>query len=298
VFMVLDGKEEKPGPDIVKASLSPGGDRVVYVASRNNKVSVVLDGQEGPQYDEITDMVFSPDGKRLAYIARQGDQWCAVIDGKQGKGYGDYWTDTLLFSPDGRRVAYMAAESKPWKIKALGETKMMVKGEGAPPKNRPKWVVVVDGKEEKPFDYGTPYIKDGGWEKPKADGTLVFSPNSRRMAYVALSGQIMKMKVKNGPKVMELEGGLTKWFVIVDGKKEKEFDEVREGSIVFSPDNRHVAYVAKAKDKWAVVVDGKERKSYDRIVSYGGRVIFDSADKLSYLAREGSDIYLVEESLN
>jgi hypothetical protein len=57
--------------------------------------------------------------------------------------------------------------------------------------------------------------------------------------------------------------------------------------------------------KWFVVVDGKEEKQYDAIVTVGGgRVIFDSPDSLHYLAhsehylaQEGK-VYLVEEEIN
>jgi shikimate kinase len=59
-----------------------------------------------------------------------------------------------------------------------------------------------------------------------------------------------------------------------------------------------VAYVAKVSDKWFVVVDGKEEKQYDDIVTLGGgKVVFDSEDSLHYLARKGNSIYLVEEKI-
>jgi hypothetical protein len=44
-----------------------------------------------------------------------------------------------------------------------------------------------------------------------------------------------------------------------------------------------------------VVVNGKEGQQYDGIVE--GRIVFDSADSLHYLAGKGADIYLVEERI-
>jgi len=63
-----------------------------------------------------------------------------------------------------------------------------------------------------------------------------------------------------------------------------------------SPDSQRVAYVAQVGDKQFVVVDEREGKPYDGIVR-GGRIIFDSADRLHYLALKGADIYLVEERI-
>ncbi|HDQ00517.1 MAG TPA: hypothetical protein ENN22_15225 [bacterium] len=77
-----------------------------------------------------------------------------------------------------------------------------------------------------------------------------------------------------------------------------DFSSWIQKSFRVSPDSRRVAYAAKAGNKWFVVVDGKEEKQYDGIVTLGGgRVIFDSPDSLHYLAFKGSSIYLVEERI-
>jgi hypothetical protein len=83
----------------------------------------------------------------------------------------------------------------------------------------------------------------------------------------------------------------------VDGKEEKQYDVIVNPPI-FSPDSKRVAYSATAGNKSFVVVDGKEGRGYDGIVvAGGGRIIFDSADSLHYLARKGDEIYLVEEKI-
>ena len=47
-----------------------------------------------------------------------------------------------------------------------------------------------------------------------------------------------------------------------------------------------------------MVVDGKDGKKYDGIVTIGGgRIIFDSPDRLHYISVIGSSIYLVEEEI-
>jgi len=57
-----------------------------------------------------------------------------------------------------------------------------------------------------------------------------------------------------------------------------------------------MAFIACADRKWFVVVDGVEGKDYNAVFSAGeGRVVFDSPDRLHYLAIKGQDILLVEE---
>ena len=69
-------------------------------------------------------------------------------------------------------------------------------------------------------------------------------------------------------------------------------------SFKVSPDSKRVAYAAGVGDKWFVVVDGKEEKQYDGIVTIGGgRIVFDSSDSLHYLALKGKGIFLVEERI-
>ena len=67
----------------------------------------------------------------------------------------------------------------------------------------------MDGKEGKQYDV-------------IGAGSLIFSPDSKRLAYVAAAGK--------------------KQFVVVDGKQGKQYDEI--GRIIFdSPDSLH--YIAR-----------------------------------------------------
>jgi hypothetical protein len=83
-------------------------------------------------------------------------------------------------------------------------------------------------------------------------------------------------------------------LVVVDGKEQKQYDGT--GSLVFSPDSKHVAYAAKADNKWFVVVDGKEGKSYDELVTQAS-IIFDSPESLHFLVLAGNNVYLAEMRL-
>ncbi|HEY3228858.1 MAG TPA: hypothetical protein VGJ87_06530, partial [Roseiflexaceae bacterium] len=71
-----------------------------------------------------------------------------------------------------------------------------------------------------------------------------------------------------------------------------------KGTLSFSPDSQRVAYAVHDSTKRFVVVDGKRDKQYDAIVTIGGgRISFDLANNLRYLARKGAAIYVVEERI-
>ncbi len=164
---------------------------------------------------------------------------------------------SLTVSPDSRRVAYVVKED--------------TAEEGS------KQVVVVDGTKGKRYDT----IFREVWARRQGrlitKGSLIFSADSQRVAYVAEDG--------------------SKQVVVVDGMEGKRYAAIEEDSIIFSPDSKRVAYVATNGNKQFVVVDGMEGKQYDVIVTpSGGKISFDSPDSFHYLAFEGDRVYLVEES--
>lgn len=98
--------------------------------------------------------------------------------------------------------------------------------------------------------------------------SMRISPNGKRVAFLSVK--------------QRFPGG-TQWFAVVDGKDEKKYDLVGRNSAVFSPDSKHLAYVAvsgkvnlpevnkyfRTSDVFSgemfVVVDGKEEKRYKHI---------------------------------
>jgi len=96
----------------------------------------------------------------------------------------------------------------------------------------------------------------------------------------------------------------------VDGQEGERYDEIGERSLVFSPDSRSVAYIARefvglgafiidGKKSHLVVIDGQEGGQYDGILAppEGGGIVFDSPNQLHYIARKGKAFYLIEECL-
>ena len=80
--------------------------------------------------------------------------------------------------------------------------------------------------------------------------------------------------------------GTNKMQAFIDGRAELEYDEIGQGSIIFSPDGNHLAYSAKNNGKWFVVADGKAGPEYDTI---GKDTIIFSPDskRLAYAASKG-----------
>lgn len=272
VFLVVDGKEELGPFDGMRVRFSPDGRRLLYEATAGGKTQVVLDGQELGRYDEVTDAAFSDDGQQVAYATRVGQDAFVVVNGKQGKAYREVWRESLRFSPDGKRVGFIAVN------KTGGNY----------------WVPVVDGKEGAKFDWGTPLVSHPGSALGlKVAGTLVFSPDGKRVAHLAHWAKPYKTVERSGKNVSVSEGSVATWALVLDGKVHKFYEEIRPGSVVFSPDGRHVSYVAKSKGREFVVVDTREGAPFQGIWPSWGGASFDSGTSVRYLAYEGHRIYSV-----
>ena len=74
------------------------------------------------------------------------------------------------------------------------------------------------------------------------DGSLLFSPDSKRVAYQA----------QNGGK---------SWMVVDGQKVGTDYDQA--SGLIFSPDGNRVAYVAQKGGKMLVIVDGQAGQKYN-----------------------------------
>lgn len=96
-------------------------------------------------------------------------------------------------------------------------------------------------------------------------------------------------RVADGPRTARAVYVGAAWAVAVDGVPGKRYDEILKGSLVLSPDGRHVAYAAKAKRRWMVVVDGVEGRPYDGILNLAPIVRFSpDSRRTAYGALTGS----------
>jgi Tol biopolymer transport system component len=264
-------------------------------------------------------IAISPDNRHVAYLAVEkkfigGVKWFVVLDGKELKKYDSIGMSSLIFSPDSKCLAYVALSGK-LKVPAITGSGYMRRSDLFDG----EMFVVVDEKEGRHYND----IRDGLFGKApdfsfyKSDPP-VFSPNSKRVAYVAqekeqkglfvvsdekeqkhyewIGNQEEKNKSKTCRPIFSPDSSHIayvvqedkKVFVVVDGNDGKRYDDVK--LVIFSPDSKHLAYVAKLGDKWVVVIDAKENTQYDGL----DPLIFSPDSKhLAYRAQKGKEMLVV-----
>jgi Tol biopolymer transport system component len=305
VFAVVDGKEGKPYREIANTELlfAAAGGRYAYFAKNKpaDKFLLVIDEQEGKEFDKVGNLSFSPDGKRVAYIAETGGKQFAVIDGAVGaeKTFDrvptrlDSGLPVFTWSPDSKRYAY------------IGLNKVApAAGAAADPADAEKyqWMVVVDGKPGKPYDtVRRPFFSSDGTQvayaalmqtsiapgpatAPTARSfvvlndkelksydaivaeTIRFSPDGKRLAYVATDSTVQKGR----------------GFYVIDDQRTPTYDQLIAGTFMFSPDSKRYAYQC-VKGNAKVVVNGiDESNAFEDVRE--AEFSADSAS-LAYLAR-------------
>ena len=190
--------------------ISPNGKRFAVIIQAQDKKTAYasIDGQNQKTYAWTRDLTFSGDSRHVAYVATVGGTDLPVVDGREGAFRGEIWGGTrggggtLRLNQDGTRHAFVARKG-----------------------NAPAFGVVIDGAMDRP-------------NVDPNDGAPVFSPDGKRLAYIAQ------------------EGGQR--FVVLDGKPGARYEAVYKGTLTFSPDSRRLAYFAGKGGMRAVVLDGAE----------------------------------------
>jgi hypothetical protein len=241
--------------------------RLAYVAKRGEKVVVVLEGKPLPrEWTKVEALVPSADGTRFAWWAQDGAAWFVVTESAtyEAKGAPASLRDGgLVLSADGAHVAFAVR-----------------RGDSV--------VVVHDGKEgpaspaSSAFDIAMsasgarvayPAVSGEGGRQRRvvldhrpleaehdAVGSLVFSPDGKRFAYVGEDGG--------------------RRSVVVDGKVGPAHDDVRD--LAFTGDGR-VVHVVRGEEGEAVVVEGEEGPRYPTVLSL---VPAPVGSKVAYAARK------------
>jgi dipeptidyl aminopeptidase/acylaminoacyl peptidase len=189
-----------------------------------------------------------------------------------------------VMSPDGRRLAYVKGIGTAAEISV--ENPRRKKKE--PKKVYPQYEVVFDGHPQKPY--------------AKVDG-LIFSPDSKWLAYAASTGEGQWKVVVNGREeetyqrvgmpqfspdskrlayvALQPDGGR---MVVVNGRPGKPYEMILQGRIYFSPDGRRLAYAARVNKRWLAVVDDQEGPAFDFLGAVTGIQFSDDGSRMAYAA--------------
>ncbi len=296
---VVNGKHGEFFDGVGRQSLrlSPDGRRFSHVAcdrSTKSQCFCISDGQRGKGFDSLgVSFAFSPDGKRLAYVGHRAQQWFLVVDGEPEVPIEGIVDHALTFSPDSRRLAYAAA-------KADRRCYLVVDGKAGPVHDGiggslPPGVTLNQASMQTGYGLGSAT-------------SILFSPDSRRIAYLAHFGKMKKVFLDDKPEDVEMDflaGGMVfsddskrlayggrrgnQFFLVVDGKKGADYDML--GYYGFSPDGRHTAFMAKKGDKLVIVVNGQERAEYDMVAA---GPVFRTDGVLEFLATDKTSLYRIE----
>ena len=178
--------------------------------------------------DCLKRVIRNPDNLRAVCAAKRGNKSVLYLDGALGPEFDEWYPGATVFSPDGERLVC--------KVR---------RGTGV--------FIIVDGKEQGPF---------------RLVGVAVFSPDSKRLAYLVA-------KDKNT------------WVAVVDGVEQTPMRSI--DLPVFSPESKHLAYPAqKDKNTMVMVVDGAEQGAF-RLVGVGVPVFSPDGNRLAYTATKDNN---------
>ena len=135
--------------------------------------------------------------------------------------------------------------------------------------------------------------------------TIVFSDDSQSFAYAAetkdgwfviTDGTQSRCwtgigEVMYGPKqrFVYVAYDSNGWYVVLDGVPSDSFEAVMQGSLTFSPNGKHLAYVVASGNQFRVVIDGELGFIYESIAAL--RFCPDS-ETLVYIVRERRQEYI------
>ncbi len=260
---------------------SPDGKHQAYVAYDNSKYQVFEDGKAvGGTYQSITSLQFSPDSKHLIF-AGTGDGQAQLIE--DGNVQGTYlYLGEVKFSPDGKHLAFVATDSNG--KQEVFEDGNVVGGEHS-------WISSLQFSSDSqhlafvandyplirpPILVAEPLIVPIYWNSTAEvieDGQVVggthssisdlqFTPDGQHLAFVAHEGSFPIYLANESTQASSLVRPSFVYQppsaeVIEDGQAvSATYSNI--GSLQFSPDGKHMAFVATdSNGKQEVIEDGQ-----------------------------------------
>jgi len=326
-IVIVDGVLQGPYDSVHDDPIfSSDGQHVAYTIIKGTGSYVVLDGIE--QEVKGSGLVFSPDGSRWAYSsvnAYTGDAVYVVLDGKIIDHGNHGWIGGLYFSPDGKRFAFDLATSG----SAYAKHKIVevdgAEGEEYDFPGVGKVIYSPDGMSMAYTAYngsnGNFVVLDGmeGSSYNEVDDPI-FSRDGRHLAYRAVRNGRDLVVRDNVPGrdynnvwglVFSADGRLAyaarDWprnekdvhMIVLDDQEGRPYEKngYGQGIIfgpIFSPDGRHMVYVANDAGKAEFLVVDENRRIDPWVIPDDSAVVFDAPDAFHYLAENGTGTYLVK----
>ena len=272
-FLILDGQEKAIEESSIISGyvFSPDNKNIAFIINDGHKQRINYKGIDGNKFDYINEnsINFSSDGVSLAYSAQKDNKHLIVFNGDESTPYDEVGFPVM--SPDGQDIAFWAVGNK-------------------------KVYVVNEGRESEPYDNinsiffsrngkhiawhavrnGKHFMVIDGDEKEKYDliHSPCFSTEGNHLAYA--------VELSHGKDEDESEQ-----CVVLDGKKQKEFETIIEGSILFSHDGKELAYKAEEHDEFFMVVNDKEGKHYSDVLQVTS-VFSNDNSRFAYVAEVNS----------
>jgi hypothetical protein len=315
VWHILLG-EKKIGPEdwIGSVAMNPAGDRLAYwtqpgakvqaggMYSRGSQIFVVATKdtkgkwrvKKGKKYQDARSLavpVFSGDGETVVTLAHKSSKWHALTVGSRGESLskaGYLFLYDVALSGDGKKLAFSSKDKVYCGSQEYGKGFDRV---GMP-------VFSADGKRL------VCKVLTGEKMGLAINGKALYQPTFDYLFRPAFSaaGDQLAYAVNTGGEVFSdfklhsdgdhnLKGG--KCAVVrhaAQGKIKPEpgatYDKI--ANITFSPDGKHLAYVAKKADGWTLVIDGEEGPLFDLI---GPPQFSDDSQNVAHGARISKELW-------
>jgi Tol biopolymer transport system component len=292
-----------PGVKLQTIQVARTADRYAYVTSASGKTFAVTIQGKGTEYDAIEPLrafQFHPDGVGVVFAARRGGERYVVSGDSETKIDGELihsgFVPSPLVSPDGRRVAFA--------VRRAGKAAVVVDGvEGSLfddvtslaftataqaiyiAKRNAKFLLVVNGKEDGPFDkVGVPTSSPDGLRIALAvtrpDGMHMRVNGSEGKAYPLMNSAIFS---RNGKRIAYVAAAPAGAVLVIDEQESKPFSSI--GEVALSPDGTRHAFVAvDDQNRERVVLDGVEQPVFLKIA---GLTFSPDSKRLAYAAVSG-----------
>ena len=279
-------------PGTLRASPAQPGE-MVYVGG-DTQWNVTVGENQWPACERLGRLMASPSGATWACMSKTDDKLVVMVNGVPGKVYSQIQHGKTLFPAGDDRVIYGASILDGSKTPA----RMVVDGKEGKAYTQVKGDSVVFSADKKSAAYvagdgNKIFVAVNGVEGPACDDIydLQFSPVGSRLAYGA----------RRGLEHFIFEAGKG----VEGGKEHGPYENIQQGSLVFSPDGKDLAWAGFGADgNWHVCVNGKPIDSgCDRVISqitfspdvsvpaYVGRYVSDGKPSfaMSYGGRLGRE---------